>query len=235
MKIGLASYEFKNGDVSFNLRQMERAMAGAQGRADLLCFGEAFLQGFDGLIWQYDYDKNVAIAPDSPVMEQLKAMTVRYGVDLLFGYLERDGERIYSSCAVLQDGAWIHNYRRISPGWKEYDLTDDHYCEGEATAPFLYHGRTLQVALCGDLWAHPERFVTDGLLIWPVYLNFSLEDWAASEQEYAQHARHVAREALVVNPLSRDPRSHGGAFHFRDGEIVEKLPYDQEGILITEV
>ena len=49
MRIGLASYEVKNKDVAFNLSQMERAMEKAQGKVELLCFGEAFLQGFDAL------------------------------------------------------------------------------------------------------------------------------------------------------------------------------------------
>lgn len=49
MRIGLASYEVKNKDVAFNLSQMERAMEKARGKVELLCFGEAFLQGFDAL------------------------------------------------------------------------------------------------------------------------------------------------------------------------------------------
>ncbi len=126
MKIGLAAYAFENGDIAFNLHQIEKAMAAVSGKADLLCFGETFLQGFDALAWQYERDKDVAVSQDSPVMEQLKALTVQYGVDLLFGYVERDGERIYSSCAVIERGALLHNYRRISRGWKEYDITDGH-------------------------------------------------------------------------------------------------------------
>ena len=235
MKIGLASYEFKNGDMAFNLRQIERAMAEAAGKADLLCFGESFLQGFDALTWRYEHDRDVAVSRDAPVMRYLKALTVRYGVDLLFGYTERDGESIYSSCAVLADGTLLHNYRRISMGWKEHDLTDDHYREGSSTEPFLYHSRTVQVALCGDLWAFPERFTTDGLLIWPIYVNFDPKEWTTFTQEYAAQANLAARETLMVNSLSREFPSHGGAFHFVDGEVVEKLAFDREGVLVVEV
>lgn len=235
MKIGLASYEFKNGDMAFNLSQIERAMAQVQGKVDLLCFGESFLQGFDALIWQYDRDRAVAVTQDAPVMRHLKALTARCGVDLLFGYTERDRERLYSSCAVLVDGAMAHNYRRVSMGWKEYDLTDEHYCEGTSTEPFLYQGRTVQVALCGDLWAFPERFATGGLLLWPVYVNFNPEEWPTFAQEYAAQAKLAAQETLMVNSLSRDPVSHGGAFHFVDGVIAERLDFDREGILIVEL
>ena len=236
MKIGLAAYAFENGDISFNLHQIEKAMAAVSGKADLLCFGETFLQGFDALTWQYERDKDVAVSQDSPVMEQLKALTVQYGVDLLFGYVERDGERIYSSCAVIERGALLHNYRRISRGWKEYDITDGHYCEGTSTAPFLYRGRTVMIALCGDLWDFPERFATDGLLIWPVYVNYDPEEWTAAAVEYAQQARLAARETLMVNSLSREPLpSYGGAFHFCDGAIAASVPLGRDEILIVEV
>ena len=45
LKIGLASYRFVNNDMRFNISQIEKGMKAAQGKADLLCFGEAFLQG----------------------------------------------------------------------------------------------------------------------------------------------------------------------------------------------
>lgn len=52
MNIGLASYRCENKNMEFNISQIERAMREAQGKVDLLCFGEAFLQGFDSLCWQ---------------------------------------------------------------------------------------------------------------------------------------------------------------------------------------
>ena len=45
MKIGLVSYRSENKNIPFNLMQIERALKEAQGQAELLCFGEAFLQG----------------------------------------------------------------------------------------------------------------------------------------------------------------------------------------------
>lgn len=232
MKIGLASYEFRNNDLVFNLSQMEKAMELAQGRVDLLCFGETFLQGFDALSWDFEKDKEIAVTVGSDLMEQLCGMTVKYQVDLLFGYIERSGDYLYSSCAVLEHGVLTHNYRRITKGWKEYSITDGHYREGADTAGFLYRSQPVKIALCGDLWEFPEQFKTDGLLIWPVYVNFELEDWPRREAEYAEQACLAARRTLMVNSISHDPASHGGAFYFVDGRIEKKLAYDTEGILI---
>jgi len=235
MKIGLAVYRSVNNDIAFNISQIEKAMSAAQGTVDLLCLGEAFLQGFDSLSWNYETDRSVAVSADSDVMRHLCDMTLRYQVDLLLGYIEACGDAIYSSCAVIENGRLICNYRRISRGWKEYTITDQHYREGEGPVSFLYHGQPVTIALCGDLWDLPERFKTDGLLIWPVYLNFGLDEWASAEADYAAQADLAARKALMVNPISKEPVSHGGAFYFVDGAVKEKLPYDVEGILTVEL
>ena len=235
MNIGLVSYEFRNNDIPFNIAQMERAMRAAQGSADLLCFGETFLQGFDALSWKYEQDQDVAISADSPVMDRLRGLTLQYGVDLLFGYIERCNDAIYSSCAVIENGNLLHNYRRVSRGWKEYTITDEHYREGSDTSGFLYHGQPVTIALCGDLWDFPERFRTDHLLIWPVYVSFSLDEWTRYEIKYAEQAQLAARKVLMINSISQEPKSYGGAFYFKDGRIEKKLPYDTEDILIVNI
>lgn len=235
MKIGLASYEFKNNDIAFNISQIEKAMKAARGAVDLLCFGEAFLQGFDSLCWNYENDRDVAVSSDSKIMQQLCDLTVQWGTDLLFGYIEKENDSIYSSCAVIVKGKLIHNYRRISKGWKEYSITDEHYKEGVSAEAFLYHGQSVMIALCGDVWDFPERFKTDGLLIWPVYVDFELDEWAQYEKEYAEQAFLAAGKTLMINSISANPQSHGGAFCFVDGKIEKALAYDLEDVLVVEV
>lgn len=234
MKIGLASYEFINNDIAFNISQMERAMKSAQGSVELLCFGETFLQGFDALNWNYENDRHIAISTDSKIMCRLCDMTLYYKVDLLFGYLEKCDDAIYSSCAVIENGALKYNYRRISKGWKEYSITDGHYKEGTDACEFLYHGQSIMIALCGDMWDFPEKFKTKNLLIWSVYVNFGLDEWAEYEMEYAEQAYLASGKTLMVNSISQNPKSYGGAFYFIDGKIEKKLDYNIEDILIIE-
>lgn len=235
MKIGLASYEFRDRDIAFNLSQIERAMIAAQGKVELLCFGETFLQGFNALCWNYEEDRKIAASMNAPMLQKLCAMTVQYGTGLLLGYIEHWNNALYSSCAVMDGGKLLHNYKRISKGWKEFDRTDAHYREGDTTGEFQFRGQTFMLALCGDLWDFPDRFRTDCPLIWPVYVNFTLDQWTQYETEYAEQARLASRRALLVNPISQDPASHGGAFYFADGKIVEKLAFDTEGILIVDI
>ena len=168
-------------------------------------------------------------------MQQRCNLTVQYQTDLLLWYIERENNSIYSSCAVLAEGQLIHNYRRISENWKEYNRTDNHYCEGTTTEEFLYHGRKIMIALCGDLWLYPQRFKTEDLLIWPIYVNFDREEWKTCEQEYAEQALKACKKTVMINSITEDPVSHGNSFYFLNGEIKDKLDYDTEDILVVEV
>ena len=62
MKIALASARIVDRDIKYNLSRMEHYMTEAKlSGADLVWFGEAFLQGFNALSWQYEEDKKMAM------------------------------------------------------------------------------------------------------------------------------------------------------------------------------
>jgi len=54
------------------MSQIELAMKRSEGKVEMLCFGEAFLQGFDALCWDYDTDKKIALELTSETMDRLK-------------------------------------------------------------------------------------------------------------------------------------------------------------------
>ena len=236
MQIGLVSYRCENRNTAFNLKQIELAMQRSEGKVDLLCFGEAFLQGFDSLCWDYKTDRAIALELSSETLSQLRKWTVQYGISLITGYIEKAEDKLYSSCIVISDSEIVYNYRRISRGWKEYSKTDGHYCEGNETGSFCLHGKAMALALCGDLWEFPDRFRTDHLLIWPVYVNYPIEEWNHGIlEEYAAQAALAASDVLMINPIDRKPVNHGGSFHFHDGQTAAKIPFDREDILIVSI
>lgn len=234
MILGLAAYKFINKEIDFNISQIEKAIKSSK-EIDLLCFGEAFLQGFDAFNWHYENDKNIAISKDSSVMKKLEKLSDDYNIDLAFGYLEKNGEELYSSYAVIINGKLTYNYRRITIGWKEYSKTDSHYKEGNDVLKFNYKGHNITVALCGDLWECPEKFKSEDLLLWPVYVNFTIDEWKNEEIEYSKQALIACNNTLMINSLSRNPDCSGGCFYFKDGKIKEKLNYNIEDILILEI
>lgn len=235
MQIALASYECINNDTDFNLRQIERALQAAPGAA-LVCFGEAFLQGFDAFSWDYARDRGVAVAQDNEIFRNLRALSIKYNTGLAFGYLERAGEALYSSYAVILDGRLACNYRRLSRGWKEYRRTDEHYREGERVCSFSLGGHEITIALCGDLWDMPERFRSDDLVLWPVYCEYTPDEWQRSAgAEYASQASKVCPRVLMVNSICKAEGCYGGAFDFCRGHIAAALPHAHEALLLAEI
>lgn len=236
MRLGLVSYKCENKNIQFNIKQIETAMKSSEGKVDLLCFGEAFLQGFDSLCWNYEIDKDMAVDLSSDTISLLKTWTIEYNMALALGYIEKDKEKLYSSYVVISGGKIIHNFRRISKGWKEYDKTDVHYCEGTDTESFNLFGKDFNIALCGDLWDYPERFQTDNLLLWPVYVNYEIEEWNDGVlDEYASQAGLVSDNVLMINPLDDNPVNHGGSFYFQNGRIISRTEFDKQDILIVDI
>lgn len=202
-----------------------------------LLWGE-LLQGFDGLCWNYEADKTMARSMDAEEIAAIKKWTMDIGIDVLFGFIERDGEFLYSTCALVSGGEICHKYRRISPGWKEAELADDRYREGDVIEPFSYKGRTCAIALCGDLWVYPERFRDKAdLLFWPIFVNFSIEEWEKQElSNYAEHAGRVCHHVLLVNSVTGgEAPAFGGCAYFAKGTIAASLPMGEEGVLVVEL
>ena len=237
MKIALASARIVNRDLKYNLSQMEHYMVDAKKEnADLICFGETFLQGFDSFSWSFETDKTIAISANSNEFTEICRMSEKYGIDLLFGYAELDGDSLYSSCALISNGKLYHNYRRISKGWKEYTITDDHYQEGNTVDVFYYKDKKCAIALCGDLWDYPERFALgEDLLFWPVYVEWTVEEWESGiKTEYAEQAGKCCSETLYINSIC-DSDALGGAAFFRNGAVKKELPINNEGLLFVEI
>lgn len=168
-------------------------------------------------------------------MKQLKQLSIDYSIDIVFGYIEREEDTLYSSCVFLSKGCIIKNYRRISKGWKEYAITDHHYKEGEDTSSFFYNNRQIKIALCGDLWDYTDKFMDCDLLLWPIYVNFTLDDWQTLKYEYATRAGLACSQVLMINSLSEEPKSYGGSFHFSNGKIHDSIPFGKEGLLVVEI
>lgn len=193
---------------------------------------------FIRLKWDYEIDKNIAISLSSSEFTQLSEWTAEIGIDLLFGFIEISEDTLYSSCAILSNGTLLHLYRRISKGWKEFWHTDSHYQEGDSTKLFSYRDKNCLIALCGDLWDYPERFCQEAdLLFWPVFVNFSVEEWITNElADYIQQANTVCSDVLFVNSIvNGDEPAFGGCYHFVNGNVKEALPMGEEGLLIVNI
>lgn len=244
MKCALAAVGFLNGDVQHNQRVMKHVMKGCSGRADVVLFGEAFLQGFYGATFEAAHDRQMALYRGDAILQEIGRAAKTYAIASSFGFIEKDGDSFYSSQMTLgADGKIMDLYRRVSPGWKEA-FADAHYREGDAFHAFTLHGKKVVVGLCGDLWydanidainqLHPD------VVFWPVYTDYPANEWnTAVKQEYAQQAGKLGCPVLYVNSLCKDKVgddiARGGAALFVDGTIVQEVPSGEENVLFVEI
>ncbi len=239
MKIAIAAVCFENGNISFNIAQMKKWMETAKkDGADLVCFGEAFLQGMESLGWNYDADINVAVSVDSAVFDEMKEASRKIGIDVMFGYYEREDGKIYSSYALLGGGEVLYNARRLTRGWMGYDRGDARYSASDAVDLFTYRGLKCAVAIGSDLWERTEDFVlAEDLLFWPIYITYTPSEWKkeGEQYEYALKAAEAAENVLLINSFADTGDSYGGCSWFDCGEIRESLDMGKEGILFVEV
>ena len=241
MKIGLVSVECKNRDTDYNVNQIKKYMkVSSKKNIDYIFFGESFLHGFDSLNWDYSHDIEIAADKNSEIINFIKKEASILNLGIGFGYFELYEENIYSSYLVIsKKGEEIYNYRRISKGWKEDNIIDQHYKEGNEINIFCINDHKFTVALCGDLWDEytSSLYIDSGVkeiaIIWPVHVDYSLKEWVNELSSYQKRSMIFSDNVYLINNILK-PKAHGGAFYFNKSSN-EYLNFDAEGILLIEI
>ena len=244
MRCALASIGFINNDLQYNKQAILNTMIKYAGDADIVLFGEAFLQGFYAATFEPERDKKLAIAQDDCIIREICDTAKQYAIAVSFGFIEKDGDIFYSSQITIdQSGTVIDVFRRVSPGWKLPHADDNLYREGEGFRLFTFMDKKITVGLCGDLWydeniesvkqLHPD------IIFWPVYTDFNYNEWNSSMKlEYAEQVSSITGKVLYVNSVCLDKEAdeiaRGGAALFVDGQIESELSAGEEGILLVE-
>ena len=244
MKCALAAMGFINGDLQHNHKQIVDTMIAYSTKADIVIFGEAFLQGFDGVTFHAEQDAQIAISQDDSIMTDICSIARQHKIAVSFGFIEKTESCFYSSQATIdQNGAVIDVYRRVSPGWKE-SFANEQYRQGDGFHAFGFMGKSIVIGLCGDLWydenVRQVKHLHPDVVFWPVYTDFNADVWNATEKcEYAAQAGKVCDEVLYVNSVCKDQQgpeiARGGAAHFEKGRIRQEIPSGKEAVLLVEI
>ena len=244
MNIALAAVGFRTGDVEYNKKKIMETLRKYSKGNDLVVFGETFLQGFDCLSWDFEKDKDIALGQNSSIIDEIRAAARDNEAAVSFGYVERDGDSLFSSQLTIgSDGEILDNFRRVSTGWKE-PVADFHYREGEGFHVFPLNGKTIAIGLCGDLWyddnVRTMRALGADIVLWPVYTDFNFAAWNESiKLEYAEQAKGLGRCVLLVNSVCLEADApeiaRGGAACFHDGRILCEVAAGGEAVLEVAV
>lgn len=246
MRIALAALGFKNGDIEYNVDVVLRTLEKLVGQVDLVIFGETFLQGFDGLTWQYEQDKDRALSLNDPRIHEIRDKVRLTQVALSVGLFELYEGKLYDTQITIdKNGDILHVYRRISASWKESFVKDPRYAQGDYFSAFSFLGKTFMVALCGDLWfeeiLEEAKKVQSDYLIWPVYLDYSSTRWNDEEKlPYCEQAALLSRPTFLVNGYCLDKEdisyySKGGACYFDQGRIIKEVRSGEESVLLLDL
>ena len=152
MKCALAAVGFLNGNIEYNKKVLADTLEKCAGKAEVVLFGESFLQGFSGIRFEPEYDRAMALSRTDPVIGEIGAMAKEFSLAVSFGFIEKDCGSFFSSQMTLDPGGRIIDlYRRVSPGWKE-PFAGKEYREGSGFHTFDFLGKKAAVGLCGDFW-----------------------------------------------------------------------------------
>lgn len=244
MKIALAAVGFKNNNLAYNKEKIIELIKIYSKSADMILFGESFLQGFDCLVWNYEKDSLTAVEQKDPIMKEISTACKENCIAVSFGYIEKNIKGLYSSQIVFsKDGTILDNYNRISIGWKE-EKSDFHYLEGDEFHTFEFENKTFATALCGDLWYDENvdmmRNLEKDIVLWPVYTDFASFDWNNSDKyDYCKQALKCGKNVLYVNSVNLscndEETAKGGAAYFYNGQIKCEIPSGEEGVLVVEI
>lgn len=238
IKIGFVSATMLDNRTQEQIKTIEKYLM-ANKQCDLLVFGESYLQGFNGLTWNYDEDIERAVSLEERVISQIKELTRKYNTAVSFGLIERKEDLLYSTNVVIDsNGKIISVFRRLSKGWKE-QCANCKYVEGTSISIFEIENVRFATAICGDLWDDEildkvSKLEID-ILLWPVYVDYSLKTWESVLGEYADRTKGLLCDVCFVNSfVEAAEAAKGGCYVFRDGEIVKELPLGQQGVLVYE-
>ena len=244
MKILLAGLGFKNNDLEYNLNVILDIISKYSNNINLIVFGEAFLQGFDSLSWDFNKDKLIAISQNDNKIKIIKDNCIKNNVGVSFGYYELVDESIYSSQMTIDNkGKIIDNYRRVSIGWKE-KYADYHYVEGKKFNNFRYLDKDISVSLCGDMWDdnNLQKIIDlkSDIVLWPVYCDYDANEWNENiKYEYASQVKNISSSVLLVNSFCLNgiynDSAKAGCCYFKEGKIKKEITSGIEDVLIVEI
>lgn len=152
MKIGFMQFAPMLGDVDATLATIDRLMPQARG-ADLLVLPELCNSGYHFQSAEQAWDTSEEV-PAGRFVRHLEDLCQQYGVHLVSGLNERDGDRLYNSAVLVGPQGYVGRYRKLHLFLNE----KDYFQPGDAGLPVFDIGSCkVGMLVCFD-WIFPEAW-----------------------------------------------------------------------------
>jgi NAD+ synthase (glutamine-hydrolysing) len=149
LKIALAQTPFFVGDIAKNIKTIVESALYARDElgAELIVFPELTVTGYpaEDLLLRRDFIDfaNNAIYE---IAEQVS------DIALVIGYPEREGDKLYNSAVVINQGAIVTTYRKQAlPNYGVFD-EQRYFVAGENVRLFEFNGAVIGLTICEDVW-----------------------------------------------------------------------------------
>jgi predicted amidohydrolase len=112
--LSLAQMHSVVGDTDGNLDHMKEMIGNVRGYSDIICFPEASLTGYDA-----DDPNNFCIDGSDPRISEISDLSKKYDINIIFGFMEKQGHDMFISQVLSDRGGNISFYRKTHLGRKE--------------------------------------------------------------------------------------------------------------------
>ncbi|HUO80063.1 MAG TPA: NAD+ synthase [Steroidobacteraceae bacterium] len=238
LRLLLAQYDLFVGDVDGNAaRVLEAAAAGAAAGVDLVLLPELALAGYppEDLLFHSGFRRNVQTAVE-------RLCRAAPPVDLVFGYPEYHGRRIYNSAALVRGGRVYANHRKQElPNYKVFD-EKRYFAPGQTPTLVDVKGARVALLICEDIWeAGPARAAqADGAeaLIVINASPFELNKQRERESVARQRVTDVGVPLVYLHMVGGQDELvfDGNSFVMAaDGTVTQRLPAWREATAVVEL
>ena len=130
IKIAAAQFEAKDADKDYNFSRIESLTARAvEQQAEIVSFHECCIPGYTFLM-TLQRDQLLDLAepvPDGPSTERLIGLSRKFGVPIMAGLVERDGDSIYNTYVAVTPDGFLTKHRKLHAFISSYVDSGDSY------------------------------------------------------------------------------------------------------------
>ena len=239
MKIAAAQTPEFREDLEGAIAWLGEVVAEAREQgAELVCFPEGFLQGY---LTEAEAARRVALDLGSEAFGEVLARMPADGPMLVFGLIEKEGERLFNTAVVVEGGQLVGRYR------KAHLLGGETCFEAGTTAEVFRAGAlSFGINICFDTnFPEAARGVAAlgaRLIVCPAN-NMMRREVAERWKDEHNRARGARCRETGLWLISSDVTGERGgriawgptALLNPAGEVVAQLPLERPGVLVVDV
>ncbi|MEZ5352785.1 MAG: nitrilase-related carbon-nitrogen hydrolase [Bryobacteraceae bacterium] len=147
IRVATAQFEARDGDKPYNLSAIDGLSAqAASGGAAMVCFHECCIPGYTflGGLTRSEVEALAEPLPDGPSIEKLRSIARRHDLMVGAGLVEREGDRLYNTYAVVSAEGLIARHRKL------HAFVSQHLSCGNGYTVFEAQGWKWGILICYD-------------------------------------------------------------------------------------